>query len=465
MSLIQAFITRKMIVLLVAAALTRGVVLLLFPSVFAFEQTGTIHGSASFDQYAVNLLETGVYGLTPGEPDAILPPLYGYVLAGVYGIFGRGSLQVGVLHIVLDLISITLLADIARRLLHHRHMVRYGDWVGWLAGVFFAGYPYLIFQNLTLIDTPLFIALMHTFVWLIVLLRERSSMDSTAWGLALLAGLALGVGTLTRPVLPLLALLIPFWFIARCSLGSTIVRLLPVAGIAALTLVPWIVRNQGVYNTFVPMSVTTGSNFYQGNNPDVIPFLRVGYDPQWTAPDPGAILAADSNSPEADRERFALGVQFLRENVDLIPELAWTKFLAHWSIDIFPRLNPTVSDVPLIDYQGETTITIQPDGAIDVTGVPKGDPVTAYSGSEFSAGRFVHRYYFGALLVLSVVGWFLTLGQWREVSLLWLVQISMTIAYVIFHPSTRYRAPTDPLLFIFAAAALVWVWARLNKVE
>jgi hypothetical protein len=47
---------------------------------------------------------------------------------------------------------------------------------------------------------------------------------------------------------------------------------------------------------------------------------------------------------------------------------------------------------------------------------------------------------------------------WREVSLLWFVQISMTLVYVAFHPSTRYRVPTDPLWFPFSAYALVWAW-------
>ena|GEM_PF-5756723 len=45
----------------------------------------------------------------------------------------------------------------------------------------------------------------------------------------------------------------------------------------------------------------------------------------------------------------------------------------------------------------------------------------------------------GALLAL--VGIALTLRRWREVSLLWLVQLNMTVMYIIFHPSTRYRAP------------------------
>jgi len=68
------------------------------------------------------------------------------------------------------------------------------------------------------------------------------------------------------------------------------------------------------------------------------------------------------------------------------------------------------------------------------------------------------------LLMLSIVGFFLSLGYWRDVSLLWFVQISMTLMYLIFHPSTRYRVPSDPLLFAFAAYALLmllqWLWQQ-----
>ena len=56
----------------------------------------------------------------------------------------------------------------------------------------------------------------------------------------------------------------------------------------------------------------------------------------------------------------------------------------------------------------------------------------------------------------------LTARRWREISLLWFVQVSMTLTYVIFHPSTRYRAPSDPLLFLFSAYTLVWVWNRIR---
>ncbi|MCC6802135.1 MAG: glycosyltransferase family 39 protein, partial [Anaerolineae bacterium] len=152
---LQPLVAHKLALLVAFCILVRVGALVALPGIFDFVATGAIHGSATFDIYARNLLDTGVYGVTPGVQDAVLPPLYSSVLALVYAIFGRGYWQVGLFHTLLDALSLLMLFAIGRRLFGERST---GEWVGWLAGLFFAAYPYLIFQNLTLIDTPLFIA-------------------------------------------------------------------------------------------------------------------------------------------------------------------------------------------------------------------------------------------------------------------------------------------------------------------
>ncbi len=437
------------IVILIAIVIRIGV-LARFPEVFDFVATGAFHGSDAYDAYAQNLLATGVYGRTPGVADAAIPPLYSYALAGVYGLFGRGYWQVGLFHTLLDMLSIVMLYHIGKRLLPH------GEWVGTLAGLMYAGYPYLIFQNLTLIDTPFFMFLLHAFVLLIVLLRERKALDRWTWLIAALGGLILGLSMLARPIMPPLALLIALWFLLRLNIWQTIVRLLPVALIGGAVLLPWIIRNYAIFDAFVPMTTTSGANFWQGNSEWTIPVFRAGYDVQWTSPE---LESEDAYSREADAERFALGMQFLRENPDKIPELWGLKFLVYWSIDIAPRFNPVEGKLPPLNYQGDVEIEADEDGDLAMQGLPEGDPVALYSESLFDqVGRTLHIFYWGGLFLLGLMGIALTLRQWREVSLLWLVQISMTLVYVFFHPSTRYRVPTDPLFFLFSAFTLVWLW-------
>lgn len=440
----------KLLWLTLLTIAVRVAVLLAFPNIFAFDQTGATHGSDAYDIYAQNLLATGVYGRAAGVPDAAIPPLYSYALAVVYGLFGRGFVQVGLFHTLLDVASIVMLYHIGRRLMPR------GEWVGALAGLFYALYPYLIFQNLTLIDTAFFMFWLHAFVLLMVLLREREPLDRITWGLALLGGLVLGLSVLARPITPPLAILVALWFLFRRSLWQTILRLLPVALLSAAVLAPWIIRNYRVFEAFVPMTTTSGANFWQGNSEYTVRYFRAGYDVQWTSPD---VAAEDPNSREADAERFALALQWLRDNPDKIPELLWVKFLVHWSIDIAPRLNPTEGQLPRLDYEGNVIPEEDEGGALELGGLPPGDPVGAYSTPLFDQiGRTVHRFYWGALLLLGLVGVALSRRHWREVSLLWFVQISMTLVYMVFHPSTRYRVPTDPMWFLFSAYALVWLW-------
>lgn len=449
--LLHRLSSHKLPIIIILCIAVRLTTLIAFPSVFAFDQTGAIHGSQAYDAYAQNLLSTGVYGRTPGVPDAAIPPLYSYALAAVYSILGRGYMQVGLFHIALDVLCIVMLYEIGKRMLPQ------GEWVGALAGLFYAFYPYLIFQNLTLIDTPFFMFWLHAFVLLMVLLRQRERLDGRIWLITASGGLVLGLSMLSRPIMPPLALFVALWFLFRLNLQQAILRLLPAALIGAAVLAPWIIRNYQVFGAFVPMTTTSGANFWQGNSEYTVRYFRAGYDVQWTSPD--NLQSPDLSSREADAERFALALQFLRENPDKIPELLWVKFLVHWSIDIAPRLNPVEGELPRLDYEGNVIPEDGAGGELELGGLPPGDPVGAYSTPLFDQiGRTIHRFYYGGLFFLALVGIALTIRYWRDVSLLWFVQISMTLVYVFFHPSTRYRVPTDPMLFLFSAYALVWAW-------
>ncbi len=442
----------RLLVVVTVCVVLRLIIFFAFPF-FRFEQTGAVHGSDAYDTYAQNLLQTGVYGRSSGIPDAVIPPLYSYVLAGVYATLGRSGLAVASTNIVFDCLSIICLFFIGKRLF------KQGEWVGALAGLFYAVYPYLIFQNLTLIDTPFFMVLLYAFVLLMVLLRERSALDKGTWGLAVVAGVILGLSMLTRALLPALAILAALWFLFRLSLWQTVVRLLPVALVGLLVMLPWIVRNYGIYGALVPTALNFGDNFYQGNSEYTIPYFRAGYDVQWVPAPP--IQATDRLGLEASRERFEAGMTYLRTHPEQIPDLIWTKLLVHWSIDIAPRKNPVNGSIPRLDYHGNALSGTDAQGNMQLGDLPPGDPVGEYSSPLFDQiGRPIHIIYWGGLLLLGIAGIVLTWRQWRDVSLLWFVQISMTVMYVLFHPSTRYRVPTDPLLFLFSAYTLIWL---LNK--
>lgn len=454
----------KVPIVLIIAIVARLGILFAFPSVFAFSNEGTeIHGSVAYDEYALNLLETGVYGREAGVPDSILPPLYSYVLAGLYALFGRSYIAVGVLHTLFDVLSIALLFDIARRLFRREltDNSTWGDWIGVLSGMFFALYPYLIFQNLTLIDTPLWITIVHLFVWLMILLREQETLNRRTGWIAILGGVVLGVSALARALLPPLAVLVALWFLFRLSWKQTLLRLLPVAIVSVLVLIPWMIRGYGIHGGFVAVALNSGENVYQGNNPQTVPYFRAGYDVQWSSP--------PEDMPDTD-DRYIInnalmqeGLRYLRDNPDKIPELLLVKFQVYWNVQVTPLKNLREGERLRLSDDGEVLV-ISDEGSQE--GVTPSNAQYEDNSLFNVIGRTVHVLYFGGLWLLAIVGTWLSRWEWREVSLLWFVQISQTVIYLIFHPSTRYRAPTDPLLFVFSAYVVVWViawWLARNR--
>ena len=449
---------RKLTVVVAIAILTRLVVLVAFPQVFDFSESGAaIHGSEAYDAYARNLLETGVYGREAGVPDSILPPLYSYLLALVFGVFGRNYLIVGLVHILFDLASIALLYDIAHRLLLKGAFAAYAEWIAALASLFFALYPYLIFQNLTLTDTPLWILLLHLFVWLMILLRERDSYDRGTLGLAVVGGIVLGVSAMARALLPPLAILAVIWFLLRLNWRETLLRLLPVAIVSVLVLLPWLVRGHQIHGGFVAVALNGGENLYQGNNPGTIPIFRAGYDVQWSSRPNDA---PPTDDPYLDNSVLMdAGLRFLRENPGEIPELLWLKLLVYWNAQVTPLNNLREGERLAVNPAGEVLI-IRGEGSHTGTSAA----ITAYQDDSLFnvVGRGLHIVYFGGLWLLAILGAWWSRREWRELSLLIFVQASQTAVYLVFHPSTRYRSPTDPLLFVFSALALVWLvrWWR-----
>lgn len=441
----------KLLLVVIVAIVARLIALLAFPAIFAYTEPGAeIHGSVAYDEYAINLLETGTFGREPGLPDAGLPPLYSTVLALVYGLFGRHFIAVAAVHILLDVLSIALLYDICRRL-----FTRNGDVIGALAGLFFALYPYLIFQNLTLNDTALWILLLHLFVWLLIGLRERPMLDRFTLRLAILAGIVLGVSALARALLPPLALLSLPWFLFTLNWRETLLRLLPVAAASILVLIPWTLRSQQIYGGFVPVALNSGENIYQGNNPWTVPVFRAGYDAQWLPPPLGA---PPSEEPLARNSYLAqAGWSYLHENTGHIPELLLVKLGVYWNPQVTPLNNLREGEKLSVTDAGEIMIVTGEGSHIGVTAAN-----AAYQDNSLFnvVGRRVHVVYFGVLLLLAIAGAWLSRRKWRALSLLVFVQISQTAMYLLFHPSTRYRSPTDPLLFVFSAVALLWVVER-----
>jgi hypothetical protein len=455
---------RLFLIVIIACALTlRLGVYVALPNIFMFERTGSVQGFIDYDILAQNLLYKGFYGMQPGVGYAQLAPLYPYTLAALYATVGRGSLQIVLLNLAFDAVTLTLIFQIARRLMPRgtASVPRDPAIYGLLAAAFFGAYPYLVFQSLTVNDTSLFTMMLHVFIFIMLLLKDRPRLDRRAWLLIILGGVILGLEMLDRPIIAAMGLAALAWFSIHLGVLRATQRLIPVAVVAVAVITPWNIRNYQVFGQFVNIGTHGGMNFWFGNSELTIPYFRAGIHTQWASPgSPPEPLDA----LEMDRWLYQQAFNFLREHPDRIPELTLIKLGAFWSIDIFPTRNPVTGGRPLENYQGTVRTEIDDKGEIQVTGVPENDPLNVYASSLFDrVGRLVHVIYFGSLLALAVVGLALTRRHWREVSFIWCIQIAMTVIYVIASgPSTRYRVPTDSLLFMLAAFTLTTLYDTLR---
>jgi 4-amino-4-deoxy-L-arabinose transferase-like glycosyltransferase len=407
---------RWLIVILLVALVGRVAFLVFFADTLTLKTSG-------YDDYAVHLMEgRGFTRFDDRAGDSDLPPLYSLFLAGIYTLFGRSPIPVACVQIVADLLTTFLIYLIGRRV--------GGEGVGLVSAALYGCYPYLLFQNLTVNDTGIFICLLMTAIWLSY--RTRDSRN--AW-YAATVGLTLGVAALTKTwVILVVPLLILAW---RRRLGfRESLRFALLSGLClTAVLSPWVIRNTLLNGQFVFVSTNGGSNLQQGNNPCVADYLAHGWDAQWV--DCLAEPPSGMSEVQEDRWRRDQAIRYLRGHPSQWPRLFGIKFLVLWSPAIMP------------------------------TGLPPhareaGGAVLLYETPAFQAARTLHLAYFGPLLAFAAIGLF---WAWRDrapVGLLLTVPLIITVFYVAFHPSTRYRSPADPFVFILAAYALNRPWRRLK---
>lgn len=402
--------------IVLVTVLGRVAFIVLFSNTLSLQTSG-------YDTYAVNVMNGhGYTRFSDRSGDSDLPPLYPFFLVGVYELFGRDPISVALVQIGLDVLVVLLIYWIGRRFA--------GEAVGLLAAAFYGFYPYLLYQNLTLNDTGLFILLLAAAIW-----AAYRANDTHGGRWALMLGICCGLGALTKTLIVLILPLLALWWWHGIGFRQAL-RLSLIAGIAlVLVITPWVIRNTRLQGELVLISTNDGSNLHQGNNACVADYLARGWDAQWVncIQKPPANL----NEVEADRWHRQQAITYLREHPGAWPHLFWTKFWVLWSPAIMPYALPP--DPYLVD-----------------------DAVLQFNSRSFQAARVVHVLYFGPLLLLGIVGLVLGWRDKRPVGPLVAVLVAITLAYLVFHPSTRYRSPADPFVFILSAYAVTRLWEKLK---
>ncbi len=198
-------------------------------------------------------------------PISLNSPLYPYLLAGLYEVFGTNAFwEVRLVGALADGLTCVLLARLAWR--------HFGTTAAWATGVAAAVYGPLIFFSTDLNPVP--------FV-LLLLVTALSILDGASEGWAeyarwAAAGLALGLATALRPnVLLAVAFALPLpWLRVRRAEGPAVAprTRAAMAGAllagAALGIAPVTAINAAASGTFVPLTTGGGHNLFIGHNPE-----------------------------------------------------------------------------------------------------------------------------------------------------------------------------------------------------
>jgi 4-amino-4-deoxy-L-arabinose transferase-like glycosyltransferase len=190
------------------------------------------------------------------------PPLYPTLLGALYAIFGHSLWAPRLLQAFLGAATAGMASVIAERLGGHR-------WMGLVAGILVALHGPLVFYDGELLATSVATFLATFAVWL-------CTFPSPGWAIALLAGLAVGLGALA--VAPVLLLAIPVaWSLSKRSrrLGA-----IALAG-CALAVVPVASVNRVRSGEWFLISANAGVNFWIGNNSDIDRTIAIRPGNEW----------------------------------------------------------------------------------------------------------------------------------------------------------------------------------------
>ena len=362
---------------------------------------------------ALSLVERGslaydFYGLTPLLPTAFLPPVYPLFVAAVRWLGGEdyaGLLRLA--QILLSTASVALLVPLAQELTRSRA-------AGWLAGLIAGGYPAFLIAAVQVNTVTLEVLGIEVFAWLLLLWTRR-----TAWPWLPLAGLALGLVTLTRGtalfIWPAVALWLLVIFPSR-ALHRRLAWLVVFSLCLILPMVPWAVRNAQAIGAPVLIATNGGLNFWIGHNP------AADGEYEWPrTTDPAlAERAAALSEPARDELYYSLGWEYLRSHPVEEVQLSLRKL---W---YFVWFRPGLG-----------------------SSYPNAGGYQALAQGALMVG-------YGVVLAWAVVGLWLSRQEWRRIFVVYGIGVAYAASSVLYFAATRFRAPVEPFLIAFAGLGLVW---------
>jgi 4-amino-4-deoxy-L-arabinose transferase-like glycosyltransferase len=339
---------------------------------------------------------------------ALLPPVYSYLLAGIFKIFGIETRASVLAALSLNSVFSALVCVPVFVLARQAFGQRVAKWAGW--GWAFS--PYGVYYGADWAWSTCLVTLelccLFLFAW-----RLENSERKGDW---IFFGMLCGIAGLTEPVtlavLPFLGIYTLYrrYRLARPWKAQMIAVAL--AGVVALS--PWIVRNYMLFHKFIPVRSGYGLELYIGNN---------GYSQHWVN---RSLHPNHSDAELSEYERvgeIAYMDHKLQQGKDYIRShpawFAWMTFrrivymwTGYWSFD-----HAYLQDEPLDPPNIFVNTTMSVLGLWGLWRVWQRDPAL---GARFA-----------------------------------IVLFFFPLTYYFSHPETYYFRPVDPLIVVLAAVAVV----------
>jgi tetratricopeptide (TPR) repeat protein len=328
-------------------------------------------------------------------------PLYPYLLALIYAVWGHSYAAVYLLQILFSLAGIYALYRAGRLLL--------GESYGLAAAGLAALYGVFIFYDVQVLKESPAVNLVCFLLWTLASARDKGR-AATWLGAGLLAGL---IALLRENMLLVLPVLV----------GGCLLVLLPVA-----------LRNGIVGGVFLPTTFQGGVNFYIGNNAaadgwyqSIVPGKHM---PEYERSEPIRVAEQETGHPltAAQSSRFWMGkaLRWARANPGDFLRLLAKKTGMFW--EWYERPDA-------VDYYYVRSRSF-------VLGLPLVE--------------------FGAVSLLALAGLVLKRRAWRTMAPAWIFILAWMSSTVIFFLFSRYRVPVVPALLLFASVPLVEFWQGLR---
>lgn len=364
-------------------------------------------------------------------------PILPAYLAGVFAVFGESYPAARAGQAVMGALTCMLVAATGMRVL--------GIAVGTIAGLMLAVYLPHVYLSGVFYAECMFTLLIASTVYAAV--RGLDAARPLPW--LVTTGVSFALTTLSRPIflayLPFLVAALVYG--SRGAVSRRLVMATTLVVATMLGILPWTIRNYLVLGRPVLVSTGFGTKLWQGNNEGAVGDAddrelsfrqdvwreRVAALPE---PERGTVEARYRAAEQRiDALQAASGDAYTATDA-VLGLLAWEHIRTHpvRTVELFLRKLGTLF-LPF----SKTLVT---------------------NAHTTSLNQWLATLSYVPILLLAVAGIWFSAGRHPGLWMLYGLLVSVSAAYGVLTACTRFRLPLDPYLVVFAAAALVELWAR-----